>query len=181
MGEKVLIFDKNVLNVLSNFIPHEVIVWDDKDPPWFNGKIKLLINEKLRTYNAYHKNIGNSQLRKNLSLLQQRLRDLIDDSKQKYFLRLTQKLNTIQKSSKAYWALLKFFLNDRKIPLISPLFHNNNFATGFKEKAKLFNSFFAKQWSLIQNDSKLPPRLHFLPDKRLSTVKFVNINILKII
>ena len=54
-----------------------------------------MINEKLRTYNAYRKNIGNSQLRKDLSSLQQRLRDLIDDSKQKYFLRLTKKLNTI--------------------------------------------------------------------------------------
>ena len=93
--------------MLSNFIPHEVIVCDDKDPPWFNGKIKSLVNEKLRTYKAYRKNIGNSQLRKNLSSLQQRLRDLKDDSKQKYFLRLTQKLNTIQKSTKAYWALLK--------------------------------------------------------------------------
>ena len=52
-----------------------------KSPPWFNGKIKSLINEKLKTYNAYHKNIGNSQLHKNLSSLQQRLPDLIDDSK----------------------------------------------------------------------------------------------------
>ena len=151
-----MIFNKTVLSVLSNFISYEVIVCDVKDPPWFNGKIKLLINEKLRTYNAYRKNIGNSQLRKNLSSLQQRLRDLIDDSKQKYFLRLTQKLNTIQKSTKAYWALLKIFLNNRKIPVIPPLFHNNKFVTDFKEKAELFNPFFAKQCSLIKNDSKLP-------------------------
>ena len=89
VDDKVLIFNKTVLNILSNFIPHEVIVCDDKDPPWFNGKIKSLINEKLRTYNAYRKNIGNSQLCENLSSLQQRLRGLIDDSKQKYFLGLT--------------------------------------------------------------------------------------------
>ena len=95
VDEKVLIFNKTVLNVLSNFIPHEVIVCDDKDPPWLNGKIKSLINEKLRTYNAYRKNISNNQLRKNFSSLQQRLRDLIDDSKQKYFLRLTQVLKCI--------------------------------------------------------------------------------------
>ena len=96
-----MIFNETVLNVLSNFISLEVIVCNVKDPPWFNGKIKSLINEKLRTYNAYRKNIGNSQSRKNLSSLQQRLRDLIDDSKQKFFLRLTQKLNTIQKTTKA--------------------------------------------------------------------------------
>ena len=175
------IFNKTVLNVLSNFIPHEVIVCDDKDPPWFNGKIKSLINEKLRTYNAYQKNIGNSQLRKNLSSLQHQLCDLIDDSNRKYFLRLTQKLNTIQKSTKAYWALLKIFLNNHKIPVIPPVFHNNKFVTDFKEKAELFNSFFAKQCSLIKNDSKLPPQLHFLTEKCLSMVEFVNTNVLKII
>ena len=103
VDEEVLIFNETVLNVLSNFLPHEVIVCDDKNPRWFNGKIKSLINEKLRTYNAYRKNIDNSQLRKNLSSLQQRFRDRIDDSKQKYVLRLTQKLNTIKKSTKASW------------------------------------------------------------------------------
>ena len=64
--QKVLIFNKTVLNVLSNFIPHEVIVCDDKNQPWFNGKINSLINEKFRTSNASRKNIGNSQLRKSL-------------------------------------------------------------------------------------------------------------------
>ena len=38
----------------------------------------------------------------------------------------------------------------------------------------------AKQCSLIKNDSKLPPQLHFLTDERLSTIKFVNTDILKI-
>ena len=138
-----------------------MIVCDDKDLRWF----KLLINEKLRIYNAHCKNIGNSQLHKNLSSFQLRLHDLIDDSKQKYFSRLTQKLNTIQKSTKVYWALLKFFLNNCKIPVIPPLFHKNKFVTGFKEKAELFDSFLLKA---------------NLTDKHLSTVKFVNADILKI-
>ena len=38
------------------------------------------------------------------------LSDLINDSKQKYFLSLSQMLNTLQKSTKAYWALSKCFL-----------------------------------------------------------------------
>ena len=83
--EKVLIFNKTVLNVFSNFIPHEVIVCDDKDPQWFNAKIKSLLNEKLKTYNAYGKKLNNIQLRNNLRSLQQRLRDLIDDPKRNTF------------------------------------------------------------------------------------------------
>ena len=90
-------------------------------------------------------------------------------------------INYYSKNTKAYWVLLKIFLNNRKIRVIPPLFHNSKFITDFKEKAELFNSFFAKQCSLIKNESKLPPRLHFLTDKRLSMVKFVNNDILKII
>ena len=77
--------------------------------------------------------------------------------------------------------LLKIFLNNRKIPDITQLFHNNKFVTDFKEKAELVNSFFAKQYSLIKNESKLPPRLNFLTDNSLSMVKFVNNDISKII
>ena len=53
------------------------------------AKTKLLINENFRTYNAYHKNISNSQLREKLNSLQQPLSDLIDDLKQRYFLKLS--------------------------------------------------------------------------------------------
>ena len=47
------------------------------------GEIKFLVNEKFRNFNAYCKNISKSRLRENLSLLQQWLNGLIDDSKQK--------------------------------------------------------------------------------------------------
>ena len=75
---------------------------------------------------------------------------MIQASKQKYYCRMTNKLINTQKSSKAYWSLLNAFLNNKKIPLIPPLFHENRFLTDFKEKAELFNSFFAKQCSLIR-------------------------------
>ena len=40
VDEKILTFNKTDMNILSNFIPHELIVCDDKHPPWFNIKIK---------------------------------------------------------------------------------------------------------------------------------------------
>ena len=55
-------------------------------------EIKLLVNEKFRNFNAYCKNISKRQLRENLSLLQQWLNGLIDNSKKKYFLRLSRKV-----------------------------------------------------------------------------------------
>ena len=48
---------------------------------------------------------------------------------------MANKLNNLQRNSKAYWSLLKCFLNIKKIPLIPPLFHENKFVTNFLEKA----------------------------------------------
>ena len=44
--EKVDIFDSTILNIPTKFIPHEVVLCDDKDPPWFNKKIRALIQKK---------------------------------------------------------------------------------------------------------------------------------------
>ena len=54
---------------------------------------------------------------------------------------MTNKPINTQKSSKAYWSLLKGLLNNKKIHFIPPLFHENRFITDFDEKAELFNSF----------------------------------------
>ena len=47
VNEKVSIFSNIILNILSNFVPHETIVCDDKDPPQFNrGAITSLVQKK---------------------------------------------------------------------------------------------------------------------------------------
>ena len=61
------------------------------------------------------------------------------------------------------------------------MFHENKFVTDFKEKVKLFKSFFAKQCSLIKNSSKLPSHLHYFTDNYLSSISFSQDNITKII
>ena len=94
---------------------------------------------------------------------------------------MSTKLTKFHKSSKAYWSLLKTFLNNRKIPVIPPLYHEGDFVTNFKKKAELFNSFFASQCSLIKNDSKLPSHLNYKTDYRLLTVNFSIDDIAKIL
>ena len=45
-SEKVLILNKTISNILSNFIPHETLTIGDKDPPWLKKKIKKLSKRK---------------------------------------------------------------------------------------------------------------------------------------
>ena len=84
INEKVSIFNKTILNILNNYIPHETIMCDDKDPPWFNSRIKLLIENKKKIRKSYQRFKSNSQLLSKLNLLQEQLYFLINKSKQNY-------------------------------------------------------------------------------------------------
>ena len=101
------IFNETILNILRNFIPHETVLCDDRDPPWFNNKIKSLIHETNITFKRFRSDRRNSCLRRQLNCPQDRLNDLIEASKQKYYCRMTNKLTNAKKSSKAYWSILK--------------------------------------------------------------------------
>ena len=136
------IFNEKILNILRNFIPHETVLCDGRYPPWFNNKVKSLIHEKNMTFKQFRIDRRNSCLRRQLNCLQDRLNDWIEASKQKYYCRMANKLTNAENGSKAYWSILKCFLNNKKITLIPPLFYKNCFITNFKEKAELFNSFF---------------------------------------
>ena len=53
INEMISLFNRTIKNILSNYIPHETIICDGKDPPWFNNNIKQLIQEKNNTYKTY--------------------------------------------------------------------------------------------------------------------------------
>ena len=175
------IFNETILNILRNFIPYKIVLWDDRDPPWFNNKIKSLIRVKNITFKRFRSDRRNICLRRQLNFLRDRLNDLIEASKQKYYCRMTNKLTNVEKSSKAYWSILKSFLNNEKISLIHLLFYENCFITNFNKKAELFNSFFADQWSLMSNASKLSSNFILYANNRLSTVTFSQNDIGKVI
>ena len=66
VNEKMFILNKTILNILSNFIPHNTLTVDDKDPrPWFTKKIKNLIQEKNKVYKSYRNNKSNNNIQYN--------------------------------------------------------------------------------------------------------------------
>ena len=124
------------------------------------------------TWYSPHNN--NTHYSRRLKILQEDLHNAIEVSKLNYYSRITYTLTHIQKNTKTYWTLLKRFFNYRKIPLIPPLFLENEYATELKKKAELFYSFFERQCSLISNSSELPLNLHYPTEKHLNTLNFSN-------
>ena len=106
---------------------------------------------------------------------------LISENKYKYYNKLAMKLNNPNTSSKTYWSILKTFYNGRKIPIIPPLIKDGKLESDFKIKANHFNSFFASQCTPLVNNSKLPDKITYIFAARLTSIKFDNNDILKII
>ena len=99
---KKWIFLTTLLNILSNFIPHEFAVCDDKDPPWFNKKIRALIQEKNVAFKNYRNNSSNIDLKCRLKYLQACLNISIKVRKEKYYHNTVNKPINIQKNSTLY-------------------------------------------------------------------------------
>ena len=77
--------------------------------------------------------------------------------------------------------MLKTFLNNKRIPRIPSIYHNNNYITDFKQKAQIFNIFFAKQCRLVDNTSKLPTDSLKRTNNLLSNISFTKDDNAKII
>ena len=70
INDMVHLFNRTIKNILHNFIPHEVITCDDRDPPWINSSIKRLIQDKNEAYKRFKRSNNNSHYFENSQSLQ---------------------------------------------------------------------------------------------------------------
>ena len=131
--------------MISNYISPDAITCDDRNLPWTDEKIKSFI--KIVTIMRSFE-IRNADLFDKFQSPEAHFKSTFDESKQKYYSRLSNKLSDSNTSPKSYWSIWKTFLNNEKISCISPLLHNDKFIMDFKEKDEFFNDFRTKQCSL---------------------------------
>ena len=84
VDEKVYFFTKTLLNIIQNFIPHETIICDDRDPTWINQEIKKLLVEKNLAFKSYCYSNRNRFLLEKFKALYYQLHISIDGSKEKH-------------------------------------------------------------------------------------------------
>ena len=97
--EKASILTKTILNIMSNFIPNEIVTIDDRDPPWINNKIKSLIKNKTEYFKNCVKPNDLESIR-HFEQLQGTLRTSIEIPKRKYYFKLSRKLAVNKFNSK---------------------------------------------------------------------------------
>ena len=67
------------------------------------------------------------------------------------------------------------------VPVIPPLLFHGTFVTDFEEKAKIFNSFFARQCKLVSNNSVLPSHFTYMTEERIQSLTFSESDVIQII
>ena len=102
-------FNKTIKNIMSNYIPHETFICDDRDPSWINKDIKQLNLGKNHAYKSYFGNDRSLKLFNQLWFLQAKLNPLIEESKNRYYTPLSYRLVDPITSQKSYWSILKTF------------------------------------------------------------------------
>mgnify|MGYP001793479390 CR=1 FL=1 len=102
IDKQVELFNNHLLNICYNYIPHETITINDKDPPWIDSIVKKKIEEK----NFLHKNyLRYGKRRNDLDMVNEACRQLsvlISEKKTAYCNRLSDKLSNHKTSAKAY-------------------------------------------------------------------------------
>ena len=131
-----------------------------------------MIDERNKAWRLYVWSNRNDLFFEKFTSLEIELSDLKETRKQNYHFRLTEKLRDWNTSAKAYWSLLKTFLNNKKIPCILSIFYENDFVIDFQKRVEIFNEFSAKQCTVAPNSSKVPSVFIRKTEKYLSTVTF---------
>ena len=86
---------------MANFIPHETIICDDRDPPWIHNRIKNLIYERNSLNKVYRSN-NDTLIFEKLTLLQKKLDLAMEESKDTYYSNLSTKLVKQKSNPKIY-------------------------------------------------------------------------------
>ena len=95
----------------------------------------------------------------NVQSFQSQLSSLIANVKNKYYSKVTKKILDPSTSPKTYWSIWKTFLNNKKIHVIPPIFHETKFITDFEQKAEIFNSHISKQYQQQQISIRMSTRI----------------------
>ena len=169
------------MNIFSSFIPNKIKNFRDSDPLCMNDDIKNKIKSKHKLYHRYLRHKRNKENFAKLEYLRNEIDNLISESKKKYYQNINRKLNDPLTSSKTYWSITKIFFNGKKVPVIPPLLFNGAFVTDFQEKAKIFNFFFAKQCTLVSNNSILPSEFTYMTEEHIQSITFSESDVFKIV
>ena len=106
--------------------------------------------------------------------------NLIAKAKDNYYKNEGNKLLDPSLGPKKYWSILNSFLGKSNLPIIPPLFENEEIVTDYPSKAEIFNTYFASICTPLDNGDEVP-HLPLKTSLNLSSISISYDKILNII
>ena len=153
---------------MSNFVPNEEKTFRPSEPPWFDNNIRSCLKNMTGCTKNLRKKVG-TRNHKIFWTSKVEISSLILKAKEDYLKKQGARLADPSTSKKTYWKIINGFLNKCKVPRIPPLFCQGKFFTDCKQKATIFNNYFAKQCTPFLTDSVLP-NLVYLTNEKFSSI-----------
>ena len=84
-NDMIFLCNKTIKNIISSYIPHETVTFDDRDPPWINKYVKQLILEKNEMYKKSVNENKDPRIFDKVKCLQSKLDSITESNKQIYY------------------------------------------------------------------------------------------------
>ena len=139
-----------------------------------------MLKRKNRLFKNYIKHRYKEEDEVRLEAFRIEWQQAVESAKQCYFTNLGNRVNDRSTSHKSYWKIINGVMNRCRTPKITPLLVDNVFVLNCVEKAKHFNDYFSKQYTLIMNSSVLPT-FNFLTDKGIDYISIQNEEMISLI
>ena len=169
VNEMAETFTDVFLNIISRNISNKIVTVDDKDAPWITHEVKTAIKRNSRVYKKRVKRGSKSHEHNHVREIQNLTNKLIRKAKTSYYEKIGNKLCDPKTGQKTYWTAFKKIVNKKKYTNIPPLIEQDHFISNFKQKAQIFNDYFADQCKIYDNGSVLPT-LRKRTDKNLVNI-----------
>ena len=144
------------MDIFSNHISNKIVTCNDRDAPWITPKLKTAIRRNSRVYRKWVKRGRNINDYDQVREVQNITSKLIRQSKKLHYEKLGEKLSDPLTGQKHFWNAFKRISNKKKHTNIPPIIENNTYVSNFRQKANIFNDYFADQCKILDNDSTLP-------------------------
>ena len=93
----VFLYNITIKYIISNHIPLETVICDDRDPRWTNSRVKEPINEKNDTCQCYLHSNKDAKLFNKVEYLQNEFKFLTEADKERFYSRISGHFSIIKR------------------------------------------------------------------------------------
>ena len=154
-SEKSLVFIAVFLDLMAKHISSKIITCNEKDDAWITPEVKTAIKRNTRVYRKWVNRGRNPCDHDKVREIRNATNKLIKEAKLAYYTNLGSKLSDPNTGQKHFWTDFKRIINKKVNTNISPII-NGVYISNCKQKADIFNQYFANQCTINDNGSNLP-------------------------